>query len=121
MSTWSLQGEVEQILQVLSSIPGSDELHVKTKRYPRFLPADTGAGFEERSWHLLARDVLNGVPIPRDSEDVSITWKGSVGFFQSADELRIAIAAALEKLDHPLAWDYDVRKDDTEIHVFRRF
>ena len=128
MSTWSLRGDVERILQILSSLPGSKELEVKTKRYPRFLPADTGKGYEERSWHWSARDIASPVPIPADSEDVLVTWCGEAEIPESASEFGKTVGAALRELDQPHAWDFEVhtvaRKTDAfrlEVRVFRKF
>ncbi|HTW95593.1 MAG TPA: hypothetical protein VMD30_12400, partial [Tepidisphaeraceae bacterium] len=62
------------------------------------------------------------------SEDVAITWTGVDQASQSTADLLEAIAAGLEKLEHPGAWDYDVHRSTAaaagarlEIHVFRRF
>ena len=127
MAAQTLQREVERILEILSSLPGSKELQVKTRSYPRFLPGDTGTGYSEHSWHMNSMDVQLKIPIPPNSEDVLVTWHGDTEI-QSLGELRDTISEALANMDRPVAWDYDVhiagRTSEprrVEVQVFRRF
>ena len=128
MAAHTLQGEVQRLLGILSTLPGSKELHVKTRSYPRFSPGDAGSGYSERSWRMTALDVPTNIPIPPNSEDVQVTWQGDTAA-QALGELREAISAALENMDRPISWDYEVHVHGrtseearrVEVQVYRRF
>ena len=117
MAAQTLQGEIERILQILSALPGSKNVEVKTRRYPRFLPGDAGTGYSEKSWHLTTFVFPVDLTIPADSEDILVTWHGEIVGSQapqsaaagpSLGDLRQSVSAALAKLQWPTAWDYDI-------------
>ena len=122
-----LSAQVVQILDRLCSLPGRRELSVETRRYPRFLPADSGAGFERKYWSLNGSDSPfdMDIAIPVDAEDVVVTWTGALAVAEAMNEINIKMGLAVAELALRASWDYEVfsqkRESDNPQVVVRVF
>lgn len=126
----TLTAQVARILDRLFLLPGRTELYVETKRYPRFLPAESGVGFEQKSWSFNSGEMPRNadIVIPPDTEDVVVTWKGGIDAADAMDEISVMMGAAVLDLAFRRSWDYEVftRQRETEspqvvVRVFRDF
>jgi len=124
--------EVDRILQVLSSLPGGKTLAVQTKRYPRLLPAESGAGYEERQWRFAPGEFARDLPLPADAEDIIITWKGVAQASAGQPPTSDVVIAALAGIADGGIWDHDVCTHrampeaatdgaELEVRVYRRY
>lgn len=126
----TLTAQVVQILTRLYSLPDRKELSVETKRYPRFLPAESGTGFEQKFWSFNGEEMplQAEITIPLDAEDVVVTWKGGIAAAQAMGEIRRMMGVAASELAFHANWNYEVyaRQRETEnpqvvVRVFRNF
>jgi len=76
-SNSTLSRQVATILDALCYLPGRKGISVQTKRYPRFLPAEDGVGFEQRDWSFEGGEEPKDVAIPADAEEIVVKWKGA--------------------------------------------
>lgn len=126
-SNSSLTAQVVQILDRLCSLPGRRELSVETRRYPRFLPADSGTGFEQKLWSFNGNEIpLSGnIAIPTDAEDVVVTWTGTIAAAEALSEINMKLSAAVSDLGFRTSWDFEVfarrRESDNPQVVVRVF
>jgi hypothetical protein len=126
----SLNAQVAQLVDRLSQLPGRKELSVETRRYPRFLPAESGAGFEQKTWSFNGHDLplKANLAIPADAEDVVVTWKGGIDAAQAARDLNGLIASAEPDDSFPASWNCEVFTRRREsggpqvvVRVYRKF
>jgi hypothetical protein len=125
-----LNAQLVQILDRLSSLPGRRELSVETKRYPRFLPAENGVGFQHKFWSFNGSEkpAQMDIDLPPDAEDVVVTWKGAVKAAETMGEITTLMGAAVMDQAFRSSWDYEVFTRQREpgvpqvvVRVFRHF
>lgn len=120
-----LTAEVARIVDRLSSLPGRFELCVETKRYPRLLPAESGAGYEQKSWSFNSEETLppSELAIPPDVEEVVVTWRGGG---EAKSEIDSLLGEEEQDGAFPASWDCETftRQRESEnpqiiLRVFR--
>ncbi|MGD0388674.1 MAG: hypothetical protein ABSC42_06925 [Tepidisphaeraceae bacterium] len=124
-----LTAQVAQILDRLCSLPDRKELSVETKRYPRLLPAENGAGYEQKFWSFNGQETPRmKIAIPADAEDVVVTWKGGIDAAEVMGKVDTLMGAATSEMTLRASWNYEVcmRQSETEspqvvVRVFRNF
>ncbi|MGA2442700.1 MAG: hypothetical protein ABSH08_17235 [Tepidisphaeraceae bacterium] len=124
-----LTAQVAQILDRLCSLPDRKELSVETKRYPRLLPAESGAGFEQKFWSFNGKEwPRRKIAIPADAEDVVVTWKGGIDAAEVMGKVDTMMGAAASEMTLRASWSYEVltqqgesEKPQVVVRVFRDF
>jgi hypothetical protein len=106
MSIHSLSDDVSRIIQRLADLPGSKQLSVHTRRYPRLGPAERGHGFEEHHWSMAADEDVAALSIPADAEDVVVTWLGAPSEMQIDDHIADTVIPAAA--GSAFEWEYRV-------------
>jgi hypothetical protein len=106
MSIHWLSQDVTKIVRRLSDLPGSKQLSVQAKRYPRRGSDGRTTGFDEQHWLITGpQEADSDLPIPADAEDVIVTWLGAPGAPQLDDQITQAVRASDEDAAN---WEYRV-------------
>jgi hypothetical protein len=122
--------QAAQILDRLFTLPGRRELSVETRRYPRFLPAESGIGFEQKvcSFGDAQKPANLSHAIPVDAEEVLFTWKSTMGSDDLTRQISTMVGDAFSDLAIVRGWDYQVflRKPQRDashivVRVFQSF
>ncbi len=79
--------EAQKIIQLLAELPGSTEINVTSKKFPRFGPHVTGTIYEERTCSFAAHQLPERLEVPADAEEVHITVHGALTADAPADLL----------------------------------
>jgi len=125
-SNSSLSRQVAAILDTLCFLPGGKGISVQTKRYPRFLPAEDGVGFEQRDWSFESGEEPKDVAIPADAEEIVVKWKGALdGRPEIGEKLE---ATVTELCSSGTSWEFQMftrvngsKEPDLIVEVSRSF
>jgi len=101
----SLSNQVSQIVQSLVGLQGSSDISIISRRYPRFGPAESGAGFEEQASHFSTAQMPANVALPPDTDEVVIHVNGSMSHTDLASDLRQRVDDFVREMEIGDAWD----------------
>ena len=125
-NTSALSEQVAAILDTLWFLPGRKGISVQTRRFPRFLPAEDGVGFQQRDWSFSSQEKPTAVAIPPDAEEIRVTW---VGAPCEKTEVSAALKTTVSDLSAAgIAWDFNIStrrngnpQPELVVEVFRSF
>lgn len=76
-----------QIVHLLAGLPGSAEINIVSRKFPRFGPHAVGTTYEEKTCSFPVHSLPNQLELPPDAEEVHITLQGALHVDAPADLL----------------------------------
>jgi hypothetical protein len=122
MTDSSRSGELTQILQGLTTLPGGKHVSIKAKHFPRLGPAGDNSGYQEQVWHFSTADGPAAMDIPTSADEIIVTLRGDMA--RPKGEVLSSVSAVVERVSEE--WDYRVLTHLTgggseyEVQVFSR-
>jgi hypothetical protein len=69
-------GPIGRIVQGIADLPGGTSVSLTFRRFPRFLPAEPGTGYDEQTVRFDIHGVPEELPVPPDVDEVVVLLQG---------------------------------------------
>jgi len=106
--------DTHRIVAQLAQFQGAAVLNVVARCYPRFGPAEDGAGFRQFQCGFPCDDVPKTLEVPSDADEVAVTMQGALGEGIAKPEFRKAVEEAIATPALSGEWDVRVYFDSRE-------